>query len=76
MTKICLLAGNEEEAYRYARSQNFSKDQWFYPNSANDLLFKSNFHVLVIGTAGQNVPNSTFEVVYKLALERGKIGRI
>ena len=75
MTKLCLLAGNSEEAYRYARLQNLDKDQWFYPSSPNDLLFKENFHVIVIGTAGQNFPSTIFEKIYKLALERGRIGR-
>ncbi len=76
MTRICLLAGNEEEAYRYAKSQNLSPEQWFYPKNIKDLLFKTNFHVIVVGTAGQNIPSVTFETIYNLALERGKIGRI
>jgi hypothetical protein len=75
MTKLCLIAGNEEEAYKWARNQNLNKDQYFYPKDINDLIFKSNFHVLVIGTAGQNVPSSFFEQIYNLALERGRIGR-
>lgn len=75
MTKICLIAGNSEEAYRFARLQNLEKDQWFFPSSPNDLLFHSNFHVIVVGNAGMNFPSSIFEKVYKLALERGKIGR-
>jgi len=76
MTKICILAGNREEAYRYARSQNLEQDQWFYPNNPNDLLFKTNFHVIVVGTAGQNFPPTIFEKIYQLALERGKVGRV
>jgi hypothetical protein len=75
MTKICLIAGNEEEAYRFARNQNLSKEQYFYPHSVNDLLFKTNFHVLVVGTAGQNMPSLLFEKIYQLALERGRIDR-
>lgn len=76
MTRICLIAGNKEEAYRFARSQYLEKDQWFFPDSVNDLLFQSNFHVIVVGTAGQNFPPSIFEKIYNLALERGRIGRI
>ena len=76
MTKICLIAGNKEEAYRYARSQNLSSEQWFFPKDINDLQFRSNFHVIVVGTAGYNFPSSIFEKIYNLALERGKIGRI
>jgi hypothetical protein len=76
MTKICLLAGNEYEAKAYAKLQNIPPDCWFFPKDVNELMFKSNFYVLVIGTAGQNVPGPFFERVYRLALERGKIGRI
>jgi hypothetical protein len=76
MTKICLIAANEEEAYRYARNQNLDKEQYFYPHNTSDLMFKSNFHVIVVGTEGFNIPSSVFEKIYNLALERGKIGRI
>ncbi len=75
MTKICLIAGNAEEAYRFARLHNLSCEQWFYPKDVHDLLFRTNFHVLVIGTAGLNFPPSIFEKIYQLALERGKIDR-
>ena len=76
MTKICIIAGNELEAYQYARSQNLERDQYFYPHSPNELLFKQNFHVIVVGTAGMNTPSSYFNEIYNLALKRGKIGRI
>jgi len=75
MTKICLIAGNAEEAYRFARVQNLERDQWFFPKDANDLLFRSNFHVIVVGNAGFNFPSSIFEKIYQLALERGKVDR-
>ena len=75
MTRICIIAGNELEAYRFAQSQNWDKSCWFYPNSINELLFKKNFHVLVVGTAGENSAPDVFEKLYNLALVRGKIGR-
>lgn len=75
MTKICLIAGNSHEAYQWARNQNLSREQWFYPSNVNDLLFKTNFHVLVIGTAGQNIPADIFEMIYQTALKAGSIGR-
>lgn len=73
---ICILAGNFKEAQRFASSQNLSHNEWFYPSDISDLLRRSNFHVLVIGTAGENVPASYFEHVYQVARERGRIGRI
>jgi hypothetical protein len=75
MTKICLIAGNSQEALNFAKLQNIPREAWFYPKDERDLLFRSNFYVLVIGTAGMNIPSSVFEKIYQLALERGKIGR-
>jgi hypothetical protein len=72
---ICILAGNYLEAQRYADSQYWSQHEWFYPTDELDLMRKNNFHVLVIGTAGHNVPPRYFEKIYALARERGKIGR-
>lgn len=76
MTKICILAGNKDEAVKWASGQNLNDDQWFYPKDTNDLLFKSNFHTLVIGTAGMNISSSYFDKVYNLAQQRGRIGRL
>ena len=75
MTKICLLAGNLYEAQTFARSQFLDDEQWFYPKDVNDLIFRSNFHVLVIGSAGQNIPSSFFEKILQTALKRGRVGR-
>jgi hypothetical protein len=75
MTKICLIAGNEQEALNFAKLQSIPRGSWFYPKNINDLLFMSNFYVLVIGTAGQNIPSSIFEKLYQTALVRGQIGR-
>jgi len=76
LTKICLLAGNEYEAVSYAKLQNIPREAWFYPRDEKDLLFRSNFYTLVVGTAGMNMPNSIFEKIYSLALQRGAIGRL
>ena len=75
MTKICVFAKNETEAKKWANSQNLSSEQFFYPRSTNDLMFKSNFHVIVIGVSDLE-GSFDFEKTYNLALERGQIGRI
>ncbi len=75
MTKLCLLAGNEYEALAFAKLQNIPRESWFFPKDENDLLFRSNFYTLVVGTAGMNTPPSLFERIYRIALERGRIGR-
>jgi hypothetical protein len=70
---ICLIAGNLFEAERWASSQLLEPTEWFYPKSDRDLLFRKNFHVLVVGTAGYNTNPMHFERILRLAKERGKM---
>lgn len=72
---ICILAGNLLEAQRWAEGQLLEQNEWFYPKDEGDILFRSNFHTLVVGTAGQNVSPKYFERILSLAKQRGKIGR-
>ncbi len=73
---ICIIAGNYEEARIFARAQLLANNEWFYPTGMNDLMQRRNFHVLVIGTAGQNVPPYYFEKVLAVAQTRGRIDRV
>lgn len=68
---IAIIAGNYKEAETWARGQNLSSDEWFFPFSIDELNYKRDFHVIVIGTAGQNTPIGFFERVYQLAKSRG-----
>lgn len=72
---ICIIAGNYDEAKRWAHSQFLDSTEWFYPSDLDDLERRSNFHVMVVGTAGQNVPPAYFEKVWQLARKRGRINR-
>ena len=73
---ICIIAGNYQEALAYAKGQLFDHNEWFYPADIEDLKHSSNFHVLVVGTAGENVPPHYFEKVLYIAKTRGRIGRV
>lgn len=73
---ICIVAGNYDEALTWASGQNLERSDWFYPVDESDLHRRNNFHVLVIGTAGYNIPLSWFNKFYQLAQDRGRIGRI
>ena len=75
MTQICIIAGNYQEALAWAKSQYLQPGDWFFPVDKNDLLKRVNFHVLVVGSAGQNVPASYFEDIYQTALSQGRKGR-
>jgi hypothetical protein len=73
---ICLIAGNYEEALTFAKSQFLAKSEWFFPTDEDELMRKNNFHVLVVGSAGHNVPASYFDRFYALAQTRGRIDRL
>lgn len=72
---IMLLAGNYHEAVTWARGQELDNSEWICPTDISDIMKYTNFHVLVIGTAGHNVPSSYFERVYSIAKNQGRIGR-
>ncbi len=36
---ICVIAGDYEEARRWARSQMLAANEWFYPDELADLLY-------------------------------------
>jgi len=73
---ICIIAGNYHEAKTWADGQNLEKKEWFYPEDERVLNSYCAFHVVVIGTAGENVPSSYFNRIYTLARLRGRIGRL
>jgi hypothetical protein len=72
---ICIIAGNYEEAYRWARSQMLAVNEWFYPNTVADIKSRENFHVIVVGTAGFSIPSDYFNQIYTLAQQRGRQNR-
>lgn len=72
---ICIIAGNRREAEQWARANDLDDSEWFYPYEPGELLSRTNFHVIVTGTAGENVPAEWFNRVYTLAKSRGAINR-
>jgi len=73
---ICIIAGDAHEAETWAHSQLLARNEWFFPESEDDLRQHSNFHVLVVGTAGHHIPASYFNKIFALAQTRGRIGRV
>jgi hypothetical protein len=72
---ICILAGNHQEAAIWASGQQLSDDEWFFPSDMEELKRRTNYHVIVVGSAGQNVHPYYFENVYQTAKRFGRIGR-
>ena len=72
---ICIIAGNHKEAETWARGQFLEPSEWFYPSDEHELKRRTNFHVVVVGSAGMNVPPSYFEKIFNLAQRQGRLGR-
>jgi hypothetical protein len=72
---LCLIAGNAREAKQWAYGQMLDDNEWFFPLDFDDLKSRSNYHVLVVGTAGVNVPPEYFERLLHMAKSCGKVGR-
>jgi len=70
---LCFLAGNYQEAVRFASANLLDDDEWFFPYDEDDLRRRKDFHVIIVGTAGMNVPPSYFERILALARERGRM---
>jgi hypothetical protein len=70
---ICIIAGNSQMAWVWARAHMLDKEEWFFPKSMQDLYSKTNFHVLV---ADGSHERADFEMLFRIARERGKINRI
>ncbi len=67
---ICIIASNYQEAWTWARGQMLDKSEWFFPNTIQDLYGQQSFHVIVVGHH-----HNEFELYFKIAKERGRIGR-
>lgn len=72
---LCLIAGNYQEAYTYARAHFLEESEWFFPVSEADLKLRRSYHVLIVGTAGMNVPPSYFNRLLETAKNYGRIDR-
>ncbi len=68
---ICILAENYQEAWVWARGQMLAKDEWFFPSKLQDLYGRNNFHVIVASVT----THADFELMYRIARERGRINR-
>lgn len=72
---ICLIASSYENAKKFAASQHLEDNEWFWPNSTTNLLFKSNFHVITVIFGIEHMPNSKLNELFTTAQKRGRIGR-
>lgn len=66
---ICLLAGSRLEALRFAFGQQLDKDEWFCPDTPDELRGKVNFHVLILPGFAE-LPESFRDRMYQIAREK------
>lgn len=71
---ICIIASNFQSALIFAKSQLLEPDEWFYPDDIRNLQKETNFHVLISPSAHTLQPQF-FEKLFRIAKERGRIGR-
>lgn len=71
---ICILAGAHSHAKKWAYAQQLSDDEWFCPLDETHIYGKENFHVIILDSAA-DIPSRTFERLYQLAQQRGRINR-
>ena len=51
-------------------------DEYFFPFDEEELHTRNNYHTVIVGTAGMNVPSSYFDRLLTTAKKRGRIGRV
>jgi hypothetical protein len=72
---IYLLSGNYEEARKWASSQNLDGEEWFATLDVDELMQRSNFHIIVLPGA-QFLSPPFFERLWNTAQKRGRVGRL
>lgn len=71
---IFILAGNYNQAKKWASTQQLADDEWFSTLDLDELKRASDFHVIVLETAAE-LPSMLFEKLFNLAHKRGRINR-
>lgn len=67
---ICLISPTLRQATNWAKTQNLSSNEWFYLSDKEDVMTRTNFHVIVVGEFPEERV-SWFEKVYSLAKTYG-----
>lgn len=69
---ICLIAGTQRDAEKWARSQNLRADEWFYPNSVFDIYKKKHFHTILVHDGIDNLTNDQLNRLLTAAWDCGR----
>ena len=70
---IALIAGSYKEAKSWASGQLLDDNEWFYLADIDGLIGKTNFHVVVVGSAGDAYSPQFFEKLFSMAKKKGRM---
>jgi len=70
---IAIIAASYKEALTFARGQLLDDDEWFFLSDIDDLIGKSNFHVIVTSSVADTISPYRFERLFSLAKKRGRM---
>lgn len=70
---ICLIAGTEQHARKWARSQNLREDEWFWPSTVFDVMRRKNFHTITVADGIDHLSNDQLNRLLTAAWENGKV---
>lgn len=70
---ICLIAGSQVHAAKWAKSQNLGIDEWFYPATVFDIYkHKGGFHTILVHEGIDQLTNDQLNRFLTTAWEVGR----
>jgi hypothetical protein len=70
---ICLIAGSELDAKKWAKSQNLSSDEWFHPKNVFDIYGrKGGFHTIIVPEGIDHITNDQLNRLLTAAWTTGR----
>lgn len=69
---ICLIAGSQRHAERWARSQSLRAEEWFYPTNLFDIYRRKNFHTIIVHEGIDEISNDQLNRLLTAAWEHGR----
>lgn len=70
---ICLIAGTKKDAEKWAKSQNLSFNEWFWPANLFDIYArKGEFHTILVHDGIDHLTNDQLNRLLTAAWESGR----
>lgn len=69
---ICLIAGSQQHATKWAKSQNLQFDEWFWPSNVFEIYKRKNFHTILVHEGIDMLSNDQLNRLLVAAWECGR----